>query len=156
MSLNTSEAAASPFTPVEISLSEAKDLLARAVEKKGAGYIYEMPVVETHSGGVDQMCAYFDPKTGAPSCLVGQVLAGKGFTYERMQFLDANTYTSAGTLADTDVIKVDNETRALLEIVQSEQDQGMTWGLALEEALALYEEAALRYDTDGYDAALPF
>jgi predicted secreted protein len=73
-----------------------------------------------------------------------------------MQALDANTYTSAGTLADTAVIKVDNETRALLEIVQSEQDQGMTWGLALDEALALYEESAQRYDTDGYDASLPF
>uniref|UniRef100_A0AAU3I734 Uncharacterized protein n=1 Tax=Streptomyces sp. NBC_01393 TaxID=2903851 RepID=A0AAU3I734_9ACTN len=156
MTLNTPEAETSQHVPVEITLSEAKELLARAVEEKGAGYVYKMPIVEARTGARDHLCAYFDPATKAPSCLVGHVLAHKGFTYDRMEALDVNTYASAATLVDTEVIKVDNQTRALLEIVQCEQDQGQTWGASLGEALALYEESASRYATDGYDDAFRF
>jgi hypothetical protein len=139
MTLNTSAPAA-----VEITLDEAKTLLARAVEERGADYTYQMLTI-----GGSALCAYFDPETKAPSCIVGQVLAYKGVTFEAMVNQDKNVYASAGTLIDTKFVKADNETRALLEIVQSEQDAGMPWGRAVEEALETYEEAAERYEEDG-------
>jgi hypothetical protein len=141
MTLNTSAPAA-----VEITLDEAKTLLARAVEERGADYTYQMLTI-----GDSALCAYFDPETKAPSCIVGQVLAYKGVTFEAMVAQDKNVYASAGTLIDTKFVKADNETRALLEIVQSEQDAGMPWGRAVEEALETYEEAAERYEEDGRD-----
>jgi hypothetical protein len=131
---------------VEITLDEAKALLARAVEERGADHVYKMLTIDDAA-----LCAYFDPATKAPSCIVGQVLAYKGVTYDDMFAQDKNVYASAGTLIDTKFVKADNETRALLEIVQSEQDAGMTWGRAVEEALATYEEAAERYEEDGRD-----
>jgi hypothetical protein len=140
MSLNTPVAPAA----VEITLDEAKTLLARAVEERGADYTYTMLTI-----GGSALCAYFDPETKAPSCIVGQVLSYKGITFDAMSAQDKNVYASAGTLVDTKFIKADNETRALLEIVQSEQDAGMPWGRAVEEALETYEEAAERYEEDG-------
>jgi hypothetical protein len=79
------------------------------------------------------------------------VLAYKGVKFEDMVGEDVNSYASVGTLVDTEFIKADNETRALLEIVQSEQDAGMPWGRAVEEALATYSDAAQAYEEDGYD-----
>jgi hypothetical protein len=144
MTLNTLAAEAAKPAPIEIALDETKALLARAVKERGADYTYKMLTIADQS-----LCAYFDPVTKAPSCIVGQVLAYKGVTFDDMFAQDKNVYASAGTLIDTKFIKADNETRALLEIVQSEQDAGMPWGLAVEEALETYEDAAKRYEEDG-------
>ncbi|RZU36030.1 hypothetical protein EV284_3513 [Streptomyces sp. BK022] len=142
MSLNTVTAPAA----VEITLDEAKSLLARAVEERGAGYTYQMLTIDEQS-----LCAYFDPKTKAPSCIVGQVLAYKGVTYDDLAGQEVNTYANIEALNDQGVVKVDNDTQALLEIAQSEQDAGMPWGRAVEEALATYEGRAQAYEEDGYD-----
>lgn len=142
MTLNTPGAKTSPMA--EITLDEAKTLLARAVEERGADYTYKMLTIDGSA-----LCAYFDPETKAPSCIVGQVLAYKGITFDDMVTQNKNVYASAGTLIDTKFIKADNETRALLEAVQSEQDAGMPWGRSVEEALETYEDAAERYEEDG-------
>jgi hypothetical protein len=136
---------------VEITLDEAKTLLARAVEERGADYTYKMLTVELEPGRQESLCAYFDPQTKVPSCIVGQVLSYKGVTFDDMAAKDKNVYASAGTLIDTAFIKADSETRALLETVQSEQDSGMPWGQAVEEALSTYEEVAQGYEEAGYD-----
>jgi hypothetical protein len=146
MSLNTSAPEAAKTAQVSLSLDETKDLLSRAVKERGADYTYKMLTIDGSA-----LCAYFDPETKAPSCIVGQVLAYKGVTFEDLWAADKNVYASAGTLVDTEVIKADSETRALLEIVQSEQDAGMPWGRAVEEALATYSDAAQAYEEDGYD-----
>lgn len=142
MTLHTSATQA-----IEITLDEAKDLLARAVEEKGSTYVYEQVVNDLG----DSQCLYFNPATRAPSCIVGHVLAYKGVTYDDMFANDVNTFASVATLADTEFIKVDNKTQALLSIAQGEQDQGQTWGNAVQEALETYEETASHYRTDGYD-----
>jgi hypothetical protein len=144
MTLNTSAPRA-----VEITLDEAKALLARAVEERGADYQYKMITFEVEPGRRESLCAYFDPATKAPSCIVGQVLAYKGVTFDDMAAKDKNVYASAGTLVDTKFIKADDETRALLESVQSEQDSGMPWGQAVEEALSTYEDVAQGYESEG-------
>jgi hypothetical protein len=136
---------------VEITLDEAKTLLARAVEERGADYTYKMLTIELSPGRRESLCAYFDPDTKVPSCIVGQVLAYKGVSFDAMAVEDVNVYASAGALIDTNFIKANNETRALLEAVQSEQDSGMPWGQAVEEALATYEGNAEDYEAAGRD-----
>jgi hypothetical protein len=143
--LHTPEAKTSKPNPtaVEITLDEAKELLGRAVKEKGADFVYQ-PITDM---GRTQ-CAYFDPSDKAPSCLVGHVLAYKGLTYERLEST-SSVVTEVQELVEEGHIKVDNETLALLTVAQVEQDQGQTWGRALEEALATYEESAEAYESDG-------
>jgi hypothetical protein len=151
MTLHTSEAAASQPAPVEITLDEAKTLLARAVTEKGKDHKYKMLTVKTLTGLREEACAYFDPADGRPSCMVGYVLSYKGVTHESLAIAGLNHHANVETLAEMGFIKVDLETQALLEAVQSEQDAGMTWGDALEEALKTYEDVAAAYENDGRD-----
>jgi hypothetical protein len=142
--LNTQEVDTSG--PIEITLEEAEALLSRAVEERGADYVYRIPVIDGES-----TCSYFDQATQAPSCIVGHVLAYKGLTFMDLSGEGLNTYANVEALSDLEVIKVDNETLALLHIAQSEQDAGMPWGRVVEEALKTYEDTAKGYETEGYD-----
>jgi hypothetical protein len=145
--LHTQEAKTSKPKPtaVEITLDEAKELLARAVKEKGADFVYK-PLT---SMGRSQ-CAYFDPEDRCPSCMVGYVLSYKGVTYEALD-ATGSVVTEVQDLVEEGHLRVDNETLALLTVAQVEQDQGQTWGRALEEALATYEESAEAYETEGRD-----
>lgn len=113
--------------PVDLSLDDAKTLLAGAVEKKGREFRYTRTTP-----------TYFDPETGECSCLVGYVLAEKGITSLPPDLNGADVYA----LVRCGVLRVDEETQHLLETAQTEQDQGQTWGGALDEALATYEVKA--------------
>jgi hypothetical protein len=141
--LHTQEAMTS--APVEITLDEAKELLARAVKEKGDNFVYQPIRTSGHP-----QCAYFTPEDGAPSCLVGHVLAYKGLTHEDLDATNSGV-TEVQDLVEEGHIRVDNETLALLTVAQVEQDQGQTWGRAVEEALATYEESAGAYESVGYD-----
>jgi hypothetical protein len=132
---------------VEISLDEAKELLGRAVKERGEDYVYAPPL-DPETGA--NPCVYFSPADKAPSCMVGYVLSYKGVTYEDLAATDS-TITEVQSLVEEGHLRVDNETLALLTVAQVEQDQGQTWGRALEEALATYEESAEAMETDGRD-----
>lgn len=142
--LHTPEAKTSEPKPgaVDITLDEAKELLARAVSEKGADYVYEQQ---------DGKCVYYT-SDGSPSCLVGWVLSYKGLTNEDLLAADS-VIAEVGDLAEEGLLKVDNETLALLTVAQVEQDQGQTWGRSVEEALATYAESAEAYETEGRDDA---
>jgi hypothetical protein len=148
MTLHTSEAAASSPETVEITLDEAKTFLADAVKKKGAEHVYKL-VENPDSGG--ETCAYFDPKTKAPSCIVGHVLDRKGITHDTLFARERNLYTDVEGLIDAEIIRVDNETHALLSIAQAKQDDHQPWGKAVEAALKEYEERAEEYEAEGVD-----
>jgi hypothetical protein len=143
--LQTPEVKTSKPDAVEITLDEAKELLARAVKEKGEDYVYA-PLTDM---GRSQ-CAYFNPADKCPSCMVGYVLSYKGVTYDVLETTNS-VVTEVQDLVEEGHLKVDNETLALLTIAQVEQDQGQTWGRALEEALETYEESAKAYETDGLD-----
>ncbi|MFF1701223.1 hypothetical protein [Streptomyces sp. NPDC058252] len=154
MVLHTSEAEkVSKPEPVEITLDESKKYLGEAVNAKGADYVYKN--VTNPDSGLET-CAYFDPKTKKPSCIVGHVLASKGVTFDRLDGRDRNLYTNVQGLIDAEIIEVDNETQALLALAQNAQDLGETWGDALEKALNEYEQRAKDYDTEGYDEAYDY
>ena len=79
---------------IELTDEEAVALLQRAVEEKGADYVYEHPTYtdpETNEEVEDSTCFYFDPGAGTPSCIVGHVLAYKGVTMEEIDGDNADT-----------------------------------------------------------------
>lgn len=125
---------------VDLTLDEAKELLNRAVEERGRTYIYQSPV--------EGACVYFDPEGGCPSCLVGHVLAYKGFSLDDFSPGSNINRWEVAQLVESGFLLVDDETQTLLTIAQTEQDDGMTWGRAVEEALATYEEKTEYEDED--------
>lgn len=110
---------------IELTLEKAHELLKRAVEEKGADYVY--PEDEKWADG---MCRYFRPD-GAPLCIVGHVLHYLGVTRV------TEGRGAAAALLGAGVTTVPTTHWALQE-AQCCQDGGGTWG----EALAAFEEAA--------------
>lgn len=89
-------------------------------------------------------CVYFD-SDGAPSCLVGHVLAAYGYTAQL--FMD--WYTSDGTYGNQarfDWVRnhldlpFTDAAANLLTYAQVVQDERIAWGVAHARALALYED----------------
>jgi hypothetical protein len=108
-----------------LTYNRAVELLERAVQEKGADYA--MPKNEDGGGVVG--CVYFDEKTKKPSCLVGHALAYDGFTYEDLGVNNRRAISCVGPeLYD----RLADRTRRLLVHVQDDQDNGATWGSALE------------------------
>ena len=120
---------------ITITAAEARELLTRAVEEKGADYVYPR---SNYPGG----CIYFSEgeegdEVGAPSCIIGHVFAYKG-----MEPLpeDVNGATVHGV--HRRFFEVDNNwTLAALAKAQAAQDTGDTWGNALRAALSVLDEA---------------
>lgn len=127
MTTNGLHTDAAPRQPVDLSLEDAKALLEGAVDKKGRDFRYTRTTP-----------TYFDPDTGECSCLVGYVLAEKGITSLPLDLNGADVYA----LIRCGVLRVDEDTQHLLDTAQTEQDQGQTWGEALDEALTTYEVKA--------------
>lgn len=134
-----------------LTFDQAKALLERAVEEKGKDFRYTQPKDEWGHG----VCVYFDPDTKAPSCLVGHVLSYVGVTADIVESSLTNFSTDVDDLYEKGVLKADGETLMLLTLAQSEQDEGNTWGDALEEALATYADrfTDLQEDLAGIDLA---
>ena len=116
---------------ITITAAEARELLTRAVEEKGADYVY--PRVDNPDG-----CLYFE--SNAPSCIVGHVLAYKGMEpFEDDAEYNASTVHS---LRHRMLFEVDNDrTFEALRTAQTRQDSGSTWGDALRAALSVLDEA---------------
>lgn len=90
----------------------------REVASSAPEYVYKIPDSTT------LYCLYFD-HDGNPSCLIGQALAKCGLTKE-----DVTEGASAfKVLAEKGI---DDVVAAAAEIAQDKQDNGETWGSALE------------------------
>lgn len=98
---------------------------ARAeVAEAGEDYVYP------RSAG-DQNCLYFDPKTGAPDCVVGRILINGNFVSRT--WLHEREGVTAGTLGSQ--ANWTDDVREFLVVLQDAQDRGETWGYALRRAL---------------------
>jgi hypothetical protein len=121
-----------------LTYNRAVELLERAVQEKGADYA--MPKDED---GDVVGCVYFDEETKEPSCLVGHALAYDGFTYEDLDHYNSNgrgiTYVGP-ELYD----RLAKRTLRLLVNAQDQQDNGGSWGYALEYAKEYAKEATKR------------
>lgn len=127
---------------ITITRALAEDLLAEAIETRGADYSYEAP--ETSDVGT---CYYWHGATNEPGCIIGLVLRLAGVSDETIQAADVvppKGASHAGTTI-TSVVKrnvlgsrgvlVEDEALNLLSFVQAEQDQGVKWGTAVRRAL---------------------
>lgn len=107
--------------------AEVRALLQRAVDEKGADYIYN---------GDGWNCKYFDmSKDGklVPDCIIGHLLSYLGITLKDMVGEGVNT-TKIRLLVERGTVLSDISHPVVLALsaAQQSQDQGETWGAALQ------------------------
>lgn len=107
-------------TKTAITMKEARELMVRAVEERGADYVYQQH--EDHTTG--PLCRY-QREDGTPDCLIGLMLSYIGPIPANKA--GSARYVVGGMYPDTSEFVL----RALAE-AQVEQDRGYTWGEALE------------------------
>ena len=117
---------------ITITAAEARELLTRAVEEKGADYVYPRSVDEALG------CAYFEDD-GTPSCIVGHVLAYKGVTLETLPLPDFDNNASVWALQRSGFLEADDRASEALRRAQGRQDGGGDWGEALSIALRVLD-----------------
>lgn len=112
-----------------INLEQAISFAEEMIREKGADYIYVNPDGVSSTDGAD--CCNWDRNTNQPSCIVGWILYRAGVPEEKL--IDHNTeavYMFKEYLEGCDFGKVFE----FLANLQNLQDQGETWGKALEKA----------------------
>lgn len=117
---------------VKLTFEEAREgLLELAAERPD--YVYE-PVSTFHGGVPTKKCLYLTP-AGEPSCIVGHLLSRKGMDRHWLAAAD-EAGASAGVLHRYGV-DADSTTLHLLRSVQMKQDRGLSWAVAVQQALDL-------------------
>lgn len=100
-------------------------------------------------------CAYVDPETGCPSCIVGRALARLGVPVELLRSLDS-AGSGGGSITALEITPhlfalgydVYDDAAVLLNAVQGHQDAGTPWLAAV--GLSLGELVAGLIDEDDY------
>lgn len=117
--------------PIDLSYDKALTLLQGVVAKAGGDFIYRRRrVEETYS------CLYVHD--GEPDCGVGRALHEAGVPLDRLRAADEDSlsaFTLLMQLEDEGVLTCDPLASVLLDHFQSEQDGGMSWGMALQRAI---------------------
>lgn len=133
-----------PLGPELIDLDRARFYINKAIEEKGADYMYHPPVA---AGS----CVYFDPTTEQPSCIVGQVLSYVGVTKGDLPSVLSvrsripNDLNATGFATnETDLFdalsshaKFTLDAIHFLGCVQTHQDQSVPWGKSVQYAEGL-------------------
>ncbi|MCW2496365.1 hypothetical protein [Jatrophihabitans sp.] len=109
-------------TETLLDVAAVRALLVRAVEEKGADYVYVNPDGAIAAGG-NVSCFNYDPETFEPSCIVGHVLHYMGVDLRTVGRHDTAQHSCYG--------RVEGSARAALYAAQFVQDDGGTWGEAL-------------------------
>lgn len=124
-------------TKKDMSVEEVRALIVRAIEEKGADYRYQMPTqVDPETGDEWQDCVYV--ADGQPSCLVGHVLVMAGVPMPSiLPYEGTSADATWGSLMDgtppTTYVRGESSVVAqALWAAQQAQDNGKTWGEALE------------------------
>lgn len=112
-----------------IDKDEAIRLLRKEVANKGANFIYQRLEEGT-------ICAYFEGDN--PSCIVGHALAGT----EWQERINVASYNTVGieTVRDAFPDMMDLSAERIFAVAQGYQDEGLTWGRALERAEEEYRK----------------
>lgn len=116
-----------------ITKTAALRALKKAVDKKGADHIYERVDLR---GVVSAACAYIDPDTRQPSCIVGHVLVDLGVDPDRLALPGINNLAFNQTLLERLSITASPAALVILRQAQYAQDCGEPWGDALAQARA--------------------
>jgi len=112
-----------------VTSDEAHRLLQNAIKLKGGDYVYKNEFAS---------CSNFKNETDVPQCIVGHVLHSLGLGYNDCG--DGTILGTIGRLRDNrPEIKFTRSAVLLLQIAQTAQDTGASWGSAVASA-----EAGLR------------
>ncbi|MGW6263745.1 hypothetical protein [Streptomyces sp. NPDC055085] len=122
---------------INLTLSRTKELLAKAVVLKGAGYVYT--TLEGEQGNPDTQPVCFYVHGEEPGCIVGHALHMAGVPLGRL--LEEERNDAGGVLRS---LRADGRMRVsyedgvaeLLAGVQQDQDSGVPWGEAVTHALS--------------------
>jgi len=113
-----------------ITIDQTIEALNKAVEEKGADYVY--PIGQPGFSNATNGCLYKSPDdSSVPLCIVGNVLNQFGFLKQ------AEEGTSAEGLYVIQT-EFDEESLYLLDLAQSSQDSGRAWGEAAKYAQETY------------------
>lgn len=116
-----------------LTLDRAKELAEEVVTEFGKGYIYPESHKKHFPGNQVASCMYVHDEK--PSCLVGQILHRHGVSLEILKtYENIGAYRVTGEVTSTE----DPDVLGFLSALQSRQDDGNSWGSALEGALSIY------------------
>ena len=131
-----------------LTRSETIDLLNRAVQERGADWIYPKDAlhgqclyyVPRPDDMYDETVGFTDLNPGDPACIVGLVFSYIGVDYDEIDSLMCNTTDVFNTHCDVSQSRsealFDHGSLELLATVQKAQDEGVPWGVAVREAIA--------------------
>lgn len=133
-------------TITQIDYAKAVELLDDAIFERGEDYVYRNPTADTAVERNFPQCAYAhkNEATGVvtPGCGVGDIWIRCGVDAAPLVRLQGTAYSAADSPAVASVITHTQKALYFLNIFQSEQDNGATWGSA--------RQTALRYTHDRY------
>lgn len=120
---------------LELTLVKARELVERAIEEKGSDYIYEK-----HDGDtclyVHDLEPHNEPFEPTPGCIVGCALILGGLDVDDFAGINMMPAPVALERLQADgLVNTSGEVMSYLEILQTNQDRGKTWGEANERAL---------------------
>jgi hypothetical protein len=124
------------MTAINITSEDIRAGLKALVDEKGEGFVYSKRDTRQDSQG---RCVYVHQ--GEPDCIVGQFLARQGVSVERLKKADTGfmfgqaAFDLLDALEFEKVISISHMGKNALQVAQSAQDRGDTWGTALGEAL---------------------
>jgi len=124
---------------IEINIDQAIAGVKAIVAEYGHDYVY----TKRPFGHGASRCVYV--YEGQPDCLVGKFLAAQGVSIEHLAEGDTARFGSAAEnlldyLAQDRILGTDTETVAFLANLQSEQDRGAEWGVALRRATEIMSQ----------------
>lgn len=134
-----------------IGKAEAIALLEQAVAERGVGYVYDTARMKEVKDELD-----IDPFSGPaclywhltePGCIAGLALAKAGVSDEVLADMDqaalrgetggTSISMMTGWLSNRADVDITEDGRAILNAAQAAQDNGETWGFALDHATSL-------------------
>lgn len=110
--------------PIRITVRVARRLLREVVADFG----------RHHSIGKNA-CAYM--WQGCPTCMVGCALHQAGVSEDELAGMDRETPTVIGVVKTPARLQLTAAARVVFEAAQAKQDEGLSWGAALDAALAV-------------------
>lgn len=115
---------------IKLSKTQATELLQMAVADRGPEYVYKSRA----SGPTYGSCVYF--YRGKPDCIVGWIFNALGLKMQDLKKLsgDNNANGSRFSHIGKEILEISQATLDMVQSVQDAQDEGKSWGYALEQA----------------------
>lgn len=123
---------------IDIDADRALALLREVVDEYGHDYVYRQVAHRLPDGRSKPMCVYADD--GRPSCLVGHALHRAGVTVAELDRMLGQIGEDDDELPER--VTLTGLAAEVLAEAQMAQDQGITWGDALAQAVARRRERA--------------